>query len=98
MSTFKKLVKTTTSRYEFNRVYKRHLEHKGKIRCDRCPYHRKENQDGKSYGGFEGERISVPNWKLVSKNEKQWMKKQLKIVKTISKYSKQTYVEIKFST
>lgn len=97
MSTFKKLVKTTASRSEFNRAYKRNLEHEGKIRCDRCPYHRKENQDGKSYGGFEGENITYPNWKLATKNGKQWMKKNLMCVKTMSKYTKKTYVEILIS-
>lgn len=86
MSTFKNLVKSTDSRSEFNRAYKRYLEHSGKIRCDRCGYHLGENNTDKSYGtkrfsyGDEAKMIH-PNWKLVSKNRKQWMKKPIKIVK-----------------
>lgn len=93
MSTFKNLVKTTDSRSEFNRVYKRYLEHSGKIRCDRCIYHGGENNTNKRYGknyyndmkicfGEGNEtKIRYPNWKLVSKNCKQWMKKPT-IIKT----------------
>jgi hypothetical protein len=98
MGAKKKLVKTTTSRHEFNRAYKMHLEHSGEIYCSRCPYHGKENQDHKSYGGFEGENINVPSWKLVSKNGKQWMRKPIKYVKSTGWYNNRTYVEIKFST
>ena len=85
MSTFKNLVKTTDSRSEFNRAYKRYLEHTGKIRCDRCGYHRGENRTTDYYGtrrfSFKDDDIKYPNWKLVSKNKKQWMKKPMKIVK-----------------
>lgn len=103
MGAKKRLVKTTTSRYEFNRAYKMHLEHKGEIYCSRCPYHRKENLDHNWYGGILDDsrnkyKIRYPNWKLVSKNGKQWMKKTIRITEEVSKYdSKRTYVEIKFS-
>lgn len=89
MSTFKNLVKTTDSRSEFNRAYKRYLEHTGKIRCDRCGYHRGDNSKQKWYGGYvyddmeicfgkrRGTKTKFPNWKLISKNRKQWMKKPI---------------------
>jgi hypothetical protein len=50
------------------------------------------------YGGFDGDNIRNPNWKLVSKKPKQWMEKPIRIVKTTGRYNKKTYVEIKFST
>lgn len=84
MSTFKNLVKTTDSRSEFNRAYKRYLEHSGKIRCDRCTYHHGENSTDKPYGTKRFSRdddMRYPSWKLVSKNKKQWMKKPIKIIK-----------------
>lgn len=100
----KQIVKTTTNRGEFNRAYKTHLEQKGKIHCSRCPYHRCENINHNWYGGHYDEskskyKIRYPNWKLVSKQPKQWMKKPIVITEEVSKYdSKHTYVEIKFST
>jgi hypothetical protein len=100
----KNVVETTTNRGEFNRAYKNYLESsKGKISCSRCRYHRGENYDGKWYGGHFDEKkncfkVRYPNWKLVSKQNKQWMKKPIEIVEEVSKYSKRTYVEIKFST
>ena len=71
----KNLVKTTTNRGEFNRAYKMHLEQTGKIHCSYCKYHRGENDKRKWYGSFNEKIIRKPNWKLVSKNRKQWMKK-----------------------
>jgi len=72
------IVKTTTNRSEFNRAYKRYLESGiGAIRCSYCPYHRGENRT-KYYGGFIHKSVVHPNWKIVSKNRKQWMKKPLK--------------------
>ena len=74
----KKIVDETTNRGEFNRAYKFYLEHKsGGINCSRCPYHRGENRT-KYYGGFIHKSVTYPNWKMVSKNRKQWMKKPLK--------------------
>ncbi len=99
----KKIVDNTVNRREFNHVYKEYLERKGKIHCSRCPYHLNENLDGKWYGGHfdavkNDYKIRYPNWKLVSKQRKQWMKKPIKITEEVSKYdSKRTYVEIKFS-
>lgn len=80
----KKISDETTNRGEFNRAYKRALEHTAKIHCDRCRYHRGENYSGKYYGGrlkTNGHlEMRFPNWKLVSKNPKQWMKKPIKII------------------
>jgi len=85
MSGYKIIVDTTTSRSEFNRAYKGFLEKKGLIHCTYCGYHKSENSDTKWYGGYIyddmetccGKRINTryPNWKLVSKKPKQWMKK-----------------------
>lgn len=83
MSRFREL-KCTTNRYVFNRLYKEWLEDKGKIRCTYCAYHRSENDTRRWYGSCAGHsviresKIRNPNWKLVSKNRKQWMNKPLK--------------------
>jgi hypothetical protein len=74
----KKIMDETANRYEFNRVRKRFLEHKGEIRCTYCRYHRGDNQTNMFYGSY-GRHIKYPNWKLVSKNKKQWMNKPIKI-------------------
>jgi len=77
----KKIKDTTTNRGEFNRAYKHYLEKKGKIHCSWCPYHRHENIGAgrKYYGGYTRTNghlsVTYPNWKLVSKNPKQWMEK-----------------------
>ncbi len=100
----RKISKETTNRGEFNRAYKAHLEHSGKIRCTYCKYHRGENSNEKWYGGYTYDkndtkygykkRIKFPNWKLVSKNRKQWMKKPIKIeTKYYHRQSKQ-YIDI----
>ena len=81
----KLISETTTNRGEFNRAYKDYLAHKSNgISCSYCKYHRNENGAGrKYYGGFirtNGHlNMTYPNWKLVSKNPKQWMKKPIKI-------------------
>lgn len=94
----KKIVNQTTNRGEFNRAYKQHLESKGKIRCCYCGYHHGENDDKNWYGGFkENNRLKIryPNWKLVSKNRKQWMKKPTKIGKERpTRFSERTYIDI----
>lgn len=86
----KTICKTTTNRGEFNRAYKLHLEQNGKIRCSYCGYHHGENSEKKWYGGYvyddmeicrgkrKGANTRFPNWKLVSKNKKQWMIKPIK--------------------
>jgi hypothetical protein len=87
----KKIVDNSTNRGEFNRAYKAHLERTGKIRCSYCGYHRGENKGYRWYGGYvyddmevcrgkrKGTNTRFPNWKLVSKNRKQWMEKPIKI-------------------
>jgi len=94
----KKIVNNSTNRGEFNRAYKAHLENTGKIHCSRCKYHDNENKTTKSYGGYTRHNgklpITYPNWKLVSKNRKQWMKKPMKINIEISRWSKHEFIDI----
>ena len=94
----KKIVNNTANRGEFNRAYKRYLEGKGKIRCSHCKYHDNENYTGNYYGGYEKSNgtmhINYPNWKLVSKNNKQWMKKSMKVETKIVRWSGREYIEI----
>jgi hypothetical protein len=75
----KNIMDDTTNRGEFNRAYKQYLERKSKIHCSHCKYHKNENQTTKWYGGFNNNELRYPNWKLVSKNQKQWMYKPTKI-------------------
>lgn len=87
----------TTNRYLYNRVRKFMLNQKGLIRCSYCGYHLGENCTNEVYGGFESKKLNLPNWKLVSKNPKQWMKKKLKYKKW--KYHNHiygTYIGIEF--
>jgi hypothetical protein len=96
---YKNLVQSTTNRGEFNRAYKAYLETtKAEIHCSRCGYHRGENDERKWYGGYRRMNghlsMSFPNWKLVSKNRKQWMKKPMKIITEV-KHDRE-YTEIKF--
>ena len=89
------IVEKTTNRGEFNRAYKIHLEQTGKIHCSRCGYNRGENDKRKWYGKTKNDKkIRFPEWKLVSKNKKQWMEKPIKIVTKKTAYSE--YTEIKF--
>ena len=91
------VLKTTTNRGEFNRAYKMHLEHQGRIRCSYCGYNRGENDTRKWYGTYTGKKkMRYPNWKLVSKNRKQWMKKPIKMEYDVGWRNNRTYVEIKW--
>lgn len=95
-----KIVNNTTNRGEFNRAYKRQLDQTGEISCSRCAFHNGDNEDHKWYGGhYSGKHrkylVRYPNWKLVSKNKKQWMKKPIKIVESELLHNNM-YVEIKF--
>jgi len=97
----KEILDTSTNRGEFNRAYKHYLEKKGKIHCSYCGYHRGENRTTKCYGGYvvrvNGHtKTSYPNWKLVSKNRKQWMKKPMVIIKEKSLWSNNVYIDIKW--
>ena len=78
----------TTNSYVFNRLHKQYH-----ASCDRCKWHGycSENKAWddyyyRDYSEFPeetskfGRTPSYPNWKLVSKNKKQWMKKPLKII------------------
>jgi len=102
------VAKTTTNRGEFNHAYKACLEHQGKIHCSYCGYHRGENRETRWYGGYayydmevcrekrKGTNTIFPNWKLVSKNRKQWMPKPIKIVTSKSRWNNNTYIDIKW--
>ncbi len=87
--------KLTTNRQLYNKLYRRHLEHTAKIGCSYCAPNKGCNQRGKnkSYGGFT-EKVTTPNWKLVSKNPKQWMKKPIIVKKEIVKWRNKEYVTI----
>ena len=94
-------LKRTTNRSVYNKLYKKHLERIGKIRCSICAVHRGENDDNKWYGTIhswrnEGEKVRYPSWKLTSKNRKQWMKSPLKFKTKAYRYSDKEYVEIKW--
>lgn len=104
MSNIKKIVETTTNRGEFNRAYKEYLAHKRNgIGCSFCKYHKGENNTSKWYGGniygkFNKNRNNVryPNWKLISKNKKQWMMNNMEIIDECSKYTERTWFTFKF--
>lgn len=96
----KEILDTTSNRGVYNRARKVYLEQKGEIICAICPYHGIENESKKFYGSKAlwnwnnsnvGDRPRIirfrhPNWKLVSKNGKQWMKKPVKVKKRNLKY------------
>jgi len=112
----KKILEKTRNRGEFNRVYKKHLESSGKIRCAHCKYHDGENFNCDVYGGLvdaglvvnvetEEElihnvstKIKHPNWKLVSKNKKQWMdtNKSYYFNKLNYRYDNRIFIKIKW--
>lgn len=88
----KKIMDETTNRYVYNRVRK---ECSGN--CTWCRYHHGDNLDHKLYGDYGSRRngsLRRPNWKLVSKNKKQWMDK--KLVYKIKKNWSWTFTEIIF--
>jgi hypothetical protein len=90
----------TTNKNLFSKLHKSMLERTGKIRCTLCPYHRHENDGRKHYGSIglrkEKKQFRYPNWKLVSKNDKQWMGKMYR--EKIDRYyfDRSEYVEFKF--
>ena len=95
----KKTMDETTSRYVYNRSRKMYLEQTGEISCSWCNFHKGDNIDHNSYGGWDYEnfgkkKIKFPNWKLVSKNKKQWMGKPIKITETENRWG--VYIEITF--
>lgn len=89
----KEIVEKTTNRTVFNRAYKEQLAITGKIYCSFCKYHHGENFDGDIFGGYKS--ITYPNWKLVSKNRKQYMEKRITVTTTILRHGAE-YTEIKF--
>jgi len=91
------ILKRTTNRSVFNKLYKKNLEQRGKIRCSICGYHLDENDNSKFYGVSwmdtqEVQRPRYPSWKLVSKKPKQWMKKPLKIKRNTHKWWRQVII------
>lgn len=81
----KKEYDSTLNRSVYNKLRKIKLEHTGLLNCSYCPYHKYENYTCKWYGGFIDYKDMTkrtkrfPNWKLVSKNKKQWMTKKTRI-------------------
>lgn len=76
---------STSNRSVYNKLRKFILEHDYEIHCGRCAYHKCEN-DKKKYYYYVDEvprskfqRNRYPNWKLVSRNRKQWMPKNLRL-------------------
>lgn len=65
----------TNNRTYYNKLRKYYLEVDGNICCSYCKYNGGENSKKEWYGGFEKNSVKYPNWKIVSKNRKQWMKK-----------------------
>lgn len=88
----RKILETTTSRSEFNRAYKAHLANSGEIYCKYCGHHKGENHTNKlyhiDYPWLNSKLLNNrPNWKLATKNRKQWMNKKYK-TKTYTYYSR----------
>ena len=86
-------VKRTTNRSVFNRAYKQHLERLGKIHCSYCMYHKSEN-DSTKYYYIEEDDARYPNWKLSTKNSKQWEFKKLKLNEKFYRIDGSKYFEI----
>lgn len=84
---------STSNSSVYNKARKIYLEQKGEISCSYCPYHRVENYRGKFYGGPKG-KVTMPSWKLSTKNRKQWMDKNIKIEEKVYRWSKRTYFEV----
>ena len=83
-------MKETTNRYEYNRVRKEFIGV-----CTFCGHHRGCNSMNKRYGKFSSKSsMTYPNWKLVSKNKKQWEEKPLVLKETVR--IDREYVEILF--
>ena len=67
---------------------------------------RGENSTQKWYGGFvyddmetcrgkrKGTNTTYPNWKLVSRNKKQWMKKPIVITREKLRWNNRMYIDI----
>lgn len=93
----KKIVETTTNRSVFNKAYKKYVSSKDG-HCPLCKYNRGENYRGKHYGGYLNDKKQIvhPNWKLVSKNKKQWMKKSMNVEIDRDNFRNEKYVRFKF--
>jgi len=92
-------LRTTDNRSVFNRAYKKYLESsKAEIYCSYCKYHRGENRKRKHYGGFEDDKkgLTYPNWKLVSKNRKQWIDKPLRKTVENTRWNNLNYITFKW--
>jgi hypothetical protein len=106
---YKTIMDTTINRSVYNKSRKIYLDNTGKIKCTICPYHKCENGNYKFYGSqadwywnspkigdcLKIARVRYPNWKLVSRNRKQWMKKPLKVKRKNYKYF-EDYFELFF--
>lgn len=92
----------TSNRSVYNKARKFLLEKQGKIYCDRCSYHRGDNDKNHYYAIYENvpdnrtdRRFNRrPSWKLVCKNKKQWMTKKYKLKSRIHYFYNCEYFEI----
>jgi len=93
----KKLMDSTGNRKVFNRAYRQYLDGKEGL-CTYCSPHGGCNSKKKWYGGWkeDAKPVKYPNWKLVSKNCKQWIKKPMIIDVQPSRFNNGTIIEIKF--
>jgi len=64
------IYRTTNNRSTYNKIKKNQ-----ECSCPICRWHEGCNNRNEHYGGYEGKPLRYPNWKLISKNKKQWMKK-----------------------
>jgi hypothetical protein len=86
----KKIMQNTTNRSEFNKAYKYYLEATGEIHCSYCCYHKGENSKKKYFGGYLDipDNVIHPNWKLTTRNRKQWMNKEVEVYEKINRYGR----------
>lgn len=88
---------TTVNRSVYNKLYKQ--KHAS---CSYCKWHGPHSENDRWECYFKSEyngkkRARYPNWKLVSKNKKQWMKKTLLFEDGRNPYGLWTYwIDIKW--
>lgn len=81
-----------------SKTYKRKL--KGYVcHCSYCGYHRNENYRGKHYTTLRSiEHLKFPNWKLVSKNEKQYVPNTIEVFEYVNNVRSYYKIEWKGSS
>lgn len=88
---------TTTNSSVYRKLYK-----EKNASCSYCKWHGPSSENGRWDCYFKNawkgkKKAKYPNWKLVSKNKKQWMKKTLIFEESNNQYSQWDYwIEIKW--